>query len=88
MHNLTIKYHGQTLTLSHDDALALEAALIQARKSPDQEVQQMTNSGIILVSSTGTSGGKFSQPIRPIDCILSPTPKPMFSNSQVTQTDC
>jgi hypothetical protein len=88
MHNLTIKYHGQTLTLSHDDALALEAALIQARKSPDQEVQQMTNSGIILVSSTGANGGKFSQPIRPTDCILAPTAKPIYSQSQAVETDC
>lgn len=85
MHHFTIKYQGQTLTLLHDDLLALEAALIQARKSPNQEVQQMTNTGVILVSSTGASGGK---PIKPSDCILSPEPKPMYSSSQIEQTDC
>jgi len=88
MNTTTIKFNGQTLTLSSDDVLALEAALIQARKSPNQEIQQMTNSGIILVSSTGANGGKFSQSLRPTDCILAPTAKPIYSQSQAVETDC
>ena len=88
MNTTTIKFNGQTLTLSSDDVLALEAALIQARKSPNQEIQQMTNSGIILVSSTGANAGNFSRPIRASDYILAPTAKPLYSDSQIVQTDC
>ena len=36
MSTVTIKANGQTLTLSSEDTLALEKALIQARKAPNQ----------------------------------------------------
>lgn len=88
MNTVTIKANGQTLSMSSEDALALEAALIDARKSPNQDIHKMTNTGVILVSSKAIDGQHFSKAIRPSDCILALTPKPMFSANQVTLTDC
>lgn len=88
MNTFTIKLNSQTLTLSSDDALALEAALIQARKSPNQDIQQMTNSGIMLVTCKSDSAAKFSRPIKPSDYTLSEPTKPFYSQSEVVETDC
>ena len=88
MKTVTIKANGQTLSMSNDDALALEAALIQARRSPNEEVGQMTLSGGFRVMFSGLSGGNFSQSLTPMDGILAPVPKPRFSANEMVATDC
>ncbi|MBH1970835.1 hypothetical protein FK216_06025 [Moraxellaceae bacterium AER2_44_116] len=88
MKTVTIKANGQTLSMSSDDALALEAALIQARRSPNEEVCQMTLSGGVRVMFSGLNGGNFSQSLTPMDGILAPVPKPMYSANDMTLTDC
>ncbi len=87
MKTVTIKANGQTLSMSSDDALALEAALIQARRSPNEEVCQMTLSGGVRVMFSGLGGGSFSQSLTPMDGILAPVPKPMYSANDMTLTD-
>lgn len=88
MTNVTIKANGQTLLMSSEEALALEAALIQGRNSPNQEVTRMTNNGIILVAFNGESGRHFSRPIKPSDYILSEPTKPLIAANEFKQTDC
>jgi hypothetical protein len=88
MTTVTIKANGQTLSMSNDDAFALEAALIKARKSPNEEVCQMTITGGVRVMFSGLGGGNFSQSLTPMDGTLTPTPKPHFSTQEMSQTDC
>lgn len=88
MSNVTIKANGQTLSMSSEDVLALEAALIQARNAPNQEVTRMTNNGVILVAFNGESGRHFSRAIKPSDGILSPLPKPLVALNEFKTTDC
>lgn len=88
MSTVTIKANGQTLTLSSEDTLALEKALIQARKAPNQDIQQMTNGGIMLVTFTPDATAKFSRPIKPSDCILSAPSQSVYSQKETIPTDC
>lgn len=88
MKTVTIKANGQTLSMSSDDAFALEAALIKARQSPNEEVCQMTITGGIRVMFSGLGGGSFSQSLTPMDGILAPVPKPRFSANEMVATDC
>ena len=88
MKTVTIKANGQTLSMSSDDAYVLEAALIQARQTPNQEVCEMTLSGGVRVMFSGLGGGSFSQSLTPMDGNLKPTPKPQFSANEMTLTDC
>ncbi|HMX99159.1 MAG TPA: hypothetical protein PKL69_13535 [Agitococcus sp.] len=88
MGTVTIKANNQTLTLSSDDTVALEKALIQAKKAPNQDIQQMTNSGIMLVTFMPDARANFSRSIKPTDAILSPEQKPFFTAKEVVQTDC
>lgn len=88
MKTVTIKANGQTLSMSNDDAFALEAALIQARQSPNEEVFQMTITGGVRVMFSGLGSGNFSQSLTPMDGALTPTPKPRFSNNEMLLTEC
>lgn len=87
MKSITIQYKGQSLTLSSDDITALESALNQARHS-NKDIQQMTNNGVMLVSSKEVNGQHFSKAIRPSDCILTPPAQPMYSANEMILADC
>ena len=44
--------------------------------------------GGVRVMFSGLGGGSFSQSLTPMDGILAPVPKPMYSANDMTLTDC